>query len=78
MYKPHPLPFQTALKNLAVSADISIHIGDLIDTDIVGAKNCNMRAIWVNNEPNIKFLKIKPDYIIKDIYETIEIISQIA
>jgi len=77
VYKPHPLPFQTALKNLAVSADVSIHIGDLIDTDIVGAKNYNMRAIWVNNEPNIKFLKIKPDFIIKDIYETVGIIAQI-
>jgi len=78
VYKPHPLPFQTALNNLAVSAEISIHIGDLIDTDIVGAKNYNMRVIWVNNdEPNIKFLKIKPDFIIKDIYETVGIIAQI-
>ncbi|MHA1192769.1 MAG: HAD family hydrolase [Promethearchaeota archaeon] len=77
VYKPHSLPFQTALKNLAVSAEMSIHVGDLIDTDIVGAKNYNMRAIWVNNEPNTKFLKIKPDFIIKDIYETVGIIAQI-
>jgi len=77
VYKPHPLPFQTALKNLAVPAEFSIHIGDLIDTDIVGAKNFNMRAIWVNNEPKIELLKIKPDYIIKDIYETVEIIAQL-
>ncbi len=77
VYKPHYLPFQTALKNLAVSAELSIHIGDLIDTDIVGAKNYNMQAIWVNDEPNIKFLKIKPDFIIKDIYETVGIIAQI-
>ena len=77
VYKPHPLPFQTALKNLEVLAEFSIHIGDLIDTDIVGAKNFNMRAIWVNNGPNIELLKIKPDYIIKDIYETVGIIAQL-
>ncbi len=77
VYKPHPLPFQTALENLAVPAELSIHVGDLIDTDIVGAKNFNMRAIWVNNEPNIELLKIKPDYIIKDIYETVGIIAQL-
>ncbi|MBY9004479.1 MAG: HAD family hydrolase [Candidatus Lokiarchaeota archaeon] len=77
VYKPHPLPFQTALKNLAVPAELSIHIGDLIDTDIVGAKNFNMSAIWVNNEPNIELLKIKPDYIIKDIYEAVGIIAQL-
>ncbi|MBY9018098.1 MAG: HAD family hydrolase [Candidatus Lokiarchaeota archaeon] len=67
VYKPHYLPFQTALKNLAVSAEMSIHVGDLIDTDIVGAKNYNMRAIWVNDEPDIKFLKIKPDFIKKEL-----------
>ncbi|MHA1106985.1 MAG: HAD family hydrolase [Promethearchaeota archaeon] len=77
VYKPHSLLFQTALKNLAVSAEMSIHVGDLIDTDIVGAKNYNMRAIWVNNEPKNKFLKIKPDYIIKDLYEVVDIITQI-
>ncbi|MHA1669291.1 MAG: HAD family hydrolase [Promethearchaeota archaeon] len=80
VYKPYSLPFKTALKNLAVSAEVSIHVGDLIDTDIVGAKNHNMQAIWINNDTNAKALKkysIKPDYIIKDLHEIIRIIAQI-
>ena len=62
---------------IAVSAEVSIYVGDLIDTNIVGEKNYKMRAIWINNEPNNKFLKIKPDYKIKDIHETVGIITQI-
>jgi putative hydrolase of the HAD superfamily len=78
VYKPHTLPFQTALKNLAVPAELSIHIGDLIDTDIVGAKNCNMRAIWIRSELSSTISSIEADYVVKDLYEIVEIIDQIA
>ena len=80
VYKPHNLPFKKALKNLVVSAENSIHIGDLIDTDIIGAKNYNMQAIWVNNENDENALRkesVKPDYIVKDLIEILSIVPQI-
>ncbi len=43
--KPHPLPFQHTLEALAVEAPFAAHIGDLPETDIVGAKGVGMRAV---------------------------------
>ena len=43
--KPHPLPFQHTLDALAVEGPSATHIGDLPETDIVGAKGMGMRAV---------------------------------
>jgi putative hydrolase of the HAD superfamily len=43
--KPHPLPFQHTLEALGVEAPSATHIGDLPETDIVGAKGVGMRAV---------------------------------
>ena len=43
--KPHPDAFLTTLKHLQVSPDQAVHVGDLLRTDIAGAKRVNMRAV---------------------------------
>jgi putative hydrolase of the HAD superfamily len=43
--KPHPLPFQRTLDALGADASCATHIGDLPETDIVGAKGVGMRAV---------------------------------
>ena len=43
--KPHPLPFQHTLEALGVDAPAATHIGDLVETDIVGAQGVGMRAV---------------------------------
>ncbi len=46
--KPHPLIFRRALEMAGADADASLMIGDTFSTDIEGAQNAGMRAIWVN------------------------------
>jgi len=43
--KPHPVPFRRTLTALEVEAPFAMHIGDLPETDIVGAKAVGMRAV---------------------------------
>jgi FMN phosphatase YigB (HAD superfamily) len=45
--KPHPRTFEAALKQLGVSAEGAVHVGDLRRTDIAGAHGCGMGAVRV-------------------------------
>ena len=76
-YKPHPIAFTTALKNLNCLPENSIHIGDLLETDIIGAKNCKMRTVWFRDTNQKKSLKIQPDFEIKELPQVIDIIESI-
>lgn len=46
--KPHPLIFETALKNASANVRESIMIGDNFEADILGAKGFGMKAILYN------------------------------
>ncbi|HEX7668426.1 MAG TPA: HAD family hydrolase [Polyangiaceae bacterium] len=45
--KPHPLPFETALEGLSVSAGVAVHIGDLRRSDVAGARAAGMGTIRI-------------------------------
>jgi len=75
--KPHPILFNTALKKLECRPQDAIHIGDILETDIKGAKECNMHTIWFNDSFSQKSQQIKPDYEINEISEVIPIIKNI-
>jgi putative hydrolase of the HAD superfamily len=51
--KPHPEPFQAALRHAQCSAAQAIHIGDHVEHDIRGAKAAGMRTIWINRAGEI-------------------------
>lgn len=46
--KPNPLVFNTALQRTNASANESIMIGDNLEADILGAKNCGFETIFFN------------------------------
>jgi putative hydrolase of the HAD superfamily len=50
--KPSPEIFQIALYKLGCKADECVMIGDSWETDIVGARNAGIRAIWFNRYGN--------------------------
>lgn len=43
--KPHPKAFSTILDEFEIAPEQAVHIGDIEETDIVGAKKINMSAI---------------------------------
>lgn len=73
--KPSALIFQEALDALALKPQEVAHIGNLLETDVVGAKAVGMRAIWINRgEGDPKRISSQPDYEIKHLYELIHIL----
>ena len=44
--KPHPRIFEIALNLIGVPAARTLFIGDLLKTDIRGAKNAGMHTVW--------------------------------
>jgi len=44
--KPHPSIFKLALEQIGVAAEDAVFVGDLLHTDIAGAKKHGMRTIW--------------------------------
>lgn len=76
-HKPHPLIFRKAMGKLQVEADDAIHVGDLLEADIVGAKAVGMKTVWFNmaeksyQRNEIQFV---PDYEIKNLTQLTEIL----
>ncbi|HEU5470171.1 MAG TPA: HAD family hydrolase [Actinophytocola sp.] len=46
--KPDPVIFQTACQQLHVSADETLHVGDRLDTDAVGARDAGLHGVWLH------------------------------
>jgi putative hydrolase of the HAD superfamily len=66
--KPNPQIFISTLNLLNSSPDSSLHIGDLLESDIWGAKRCGMKTGWLcpdRDRSQIDFLpEQKPDFIL--------------
>lgn len=46
--KPDPSIFQAALKLGQREPDAAIHVGDLLDYDVLGANRAGIRSVWMN------------------------------
>ena len=74
IYKPHASVFQLALKKLGVKPQNTAHVGDLLPTDIKGAKESNIASIWINDRKQPRPSDIFPDFEIQDLYEVVDIV----
>jgi len=60
--KPDRIPFLTCLKNLGVTADEAVYVGDDWHKDICGARDAGIRPIWLQHHlvhrtwPDVKSL----------------------
>jgi HAD superfamily hydrolase (TIGR01509 family) len=48
--KPHPEIFRIALRRLSLSPDQVVHVGDLYDSDIVGARNAGIHGVLLDRD----------------------------
>lgn len=53
--KPRPEIFRFALNSLSAEPSTSIMIGDDYNTDVIGALNLGMKAIWFTNDSSINY-----------------------
>jgi HAD superfamily hydrolase (TIGR01549 family) len=78
LFKPHPKMFEIPLNKFKVKSKDAVHVGDMLETDIKGAKNYGMNTIWFNDMNSPKPTEILPDYEIKQISEVIQIIQELS
>jgi putative hydrolase of the HAD superfamily len=76
-YKPTKILFHKVLNYLESRPEKSIHVGDLLNTDIKGAKDCGMMSIWLNDINQERIPNIIPDFEIKKIKEIIDIVRKL-
>lgn len=48
--KPNPEIFRIALKELAVTPEEAVHVGDLYEADVVGARNAGIRGLLIDRD----------------------------
>ncbi|MFW9896524.1 MAG: HAD family hydrolase [Candidatus Thorarchaeota archaeon] len=77
LFKPHPKMFEIPLEKFKVKRENAVHIGDMLETDIKGANDFNMKSIWLNDRDSPRSNEIIPNYEIKQISEVIKIIRDL-
>lgn len=71
-----PIGFSKALEKLKVKPPEAMHIGDLLETDIAGAKAIGVKTVWFNWKSEQKKSKtnIVPDYEIDKLSQLLQIL----
>jgi putative hydrolase of the HAD superfamily len=73
--KPDPRIFLEATKLLSRLPEECIYIGNLFETDILGAKNAGLKACWLNRrDPLTARMDIEPDYEVKNLRGLLDIL----
>lgn len=73
--KPNRIIFETALASLKVPPSSCAHVGDLLRTDIAGARHMKMQPIFIDryNTPDLDVRKYQPHAIIKSLDELFDL-----
>jgi FMN hydrolase / 5-amino-6-(5-phospho-D-ribitylamino)uracil phosphatase len=77
--KPHPKIFQDIMEKTQLAPHNIIHIGDDPVTDIQGAHNADINAIWLNREQQKWPEELSPpEYEINNLYQLHQILIQLG
>lgn len=72
--KPDSRLFQIAVEKAGCSKQQLLHVGDSLETDIVGAINAGIKCVWLNRKQMKSNLEIQINYEISSLLELIEIL----
>jgi len=75
--KPHPAIFQAALDHFRVEANQAVMIGDLMETDILGAHQIGMKSIWITRRAveTANHIQVRPDAVVSALSEIPPLLS---
>ncbi|WP_353313736.1 HAD family hydrolase [Candidatus Albibeggiatoa sp. nov. NOAA] len=74
--KPHPALFETACQRCEVEPEQVLHIGDHVDSDVLGALQAGMHAIWMNRKKQDWNAEHQPHAIIHSLEELDNVLKQ--
>lgn len=72
--KPDPRIFDLALDKCGRSAVQVVHVGDSLQSDVMGANGCGIRSVWLNMDGAVNDTGIVPDHEIGDLRELLDIL----
>jgi len=72
--KPDSRLFQIAVEKAGCSKQQLLHVGDSLETDIMGAINAGIKCVWLNRKRMKNNLSLKIDYEISSLLELLEIL----
>ncbi|MGC8611849.1 MAG: HAD-IIA family hydrolase [Athalassotoga sp.] len=75
--KPFRHIFEIALEIMNMKAEEIAMIGDTYETDILGAKGCGIKSIYIEGVQSNPKIDSKPDYVFKNLMEVLENIESI-
>jgi HAD superfamily hydrolase (TIGR01549 family) len=67
--KPDPAIYAEGARRLGVSLDQTLMVGDRLDTDVAGALNAGIPAVWLRHPGAIPFPGIAPTHVIERLAE---------
>lgn len=73
--KPNTLPFKKALKLLKSKPEETLHVGDWMERDVLGAKKAGMKTAWSKYGNNNIGKKVKADYELEKFEDIINILK---
>ena len=71
--KPDVRAFMKALRLLGTKPAEAMHVGDLLRTDVAGAKAAGMKAVWLKVRDGEKVEGVVPDYVITSLPQLLKI-----
>ena len=75
--KPHRTMFEKTLSGLGVEPCEAVHVGDLLQTDMAGAKASGMKTIWLNKGHKVAGGQYRPDWQIRTLAGTINVLENL-
>ena len=72
--KPDPRIFELALDKCGRSAAQVVHVGDSLQSDVMGANGCGIRSVWLNADGATNDSGVTPDHEISDLRELLYIL----
>jgi len=61
--KPHPRIFELALEALGARPEQAVMVGDILETDILGANQMGIRSIWIKRRADLTAAQITLEHI---------------
>jgi len=76
--KPKPEIFHRLLRELEVSPEEAVMVGNSLERDIAGARNAGIRSIWVRVPGSEEHADVTPDHTITSLAEIPEILNRLT
>ena len=71
--------FERTLKDLGAEPEETVHVGDHLRNDVLGAKEAGLRTIWIETyDERRESVEVVPDITVKTLGEVTEGIRRLA